>query len=108
MYFKNVHPKFPDGGKLTQYLEQLPIGETIDVRGPSGLLVYTRPGVFSIKADKKSIPVDFQLNHLNMIAGMTCVRYLSKKLEFPMFYMLNNRWIWHYSYGMIFNIRIFS
>nr|CAG4648169.1 EOG090X0BKI [Moina brachiata] len=69
VYFKNVHPKFPDGGKLTQYLEQLPIGETIDVRGPSGLLVYTRPGVFSIKADKKSIPVDFQLNRLNMIAG---------------------------------------
>lgn len=69
VYFKNVHPKFPDGGKLTQYLEQLQIGETIDVRGPSGLLVYTRPGVFSIKADKKSLPVDYHFKRLNMIAG---------------------------------------
>lgn len=69
VYFKNVHPKFPEGGKLTQYLEQLPIGETIDVRGPSGLLVYSRPGVFSIRADKKSIPADFQFKRLNMIAG---------------------------------------
>ena len=29
IYHANVHPKFPEGGKLTQYLESLPIGETI-------------------------------------------------------------------------------
>ena len=44
IYFKNVHPKFPDGGKMTQYLEYLKIGDTIDVRGPNGLLVYDGNG----------------------------------------------------------------
>ena len=29
VYHANVHPKFPDGGKLTQYLESMSIGQTI-------------------------------------------------------------------------------
>ena len=70
VYFKNVHPKFPDGGKLTQYLENLPIGETVDVRGPSGLLVYQTPGVLSIKPDKKSPSSNVSFKKLNMIAGL--------------------------------------
>ncbi|KAJ8935054.1 hypothetical protein NQ318_002683, partial [Aromia moschata] len=40
LFLKNVHPKFPDGGKMTQHLESLKIGDTIDVRGPSGRLQY--------------------------------------------------------------------
>ena len=40
VYFKNVHPKFPDGGKMSQHLESLEIGDSIDVRGPNGLCVY--------------------------------------------------------------------
>ena len=64
-----MHPKFPEGGKLTQYLENLPIGETIDVRGPSGLLVHEGPGQFAIKPDKKSPAVKFPFKKLNMIAG---------------------------------------
>ena len=40
IYKANVHPKFPDGGKMTQYLDNMNIGDSIDVRGPSGLLVY--------------------------------------------------------------------
>ena len=54
VYFKNVHPRFPDGGKMSQYLENMNIGDTIDVRGPSGLLVYKGQGEFGIKTDKKS------------------------------------------------------
>lgn len=42
VYFKNVHPKFPDGGKMTQYLNDMAIGDTIDVRGPSGRLVISK------------------------------------------------------------------
>lgn len=44
MYFKNVHPKFPEGGKMSQYLENMSIGDFIDVRGPNGLLVYEGKG----------------------------------------------------------------
>nr|CAG4646504.1 EOG090X0BKI [Macrothrix elegans] len=71
VYFKNIHPKFPDGGKLSQYLENLPIGNIIDVRGPSGLLLYHSPGIFSIKPDKKSPALLFPFKKLNMIAGGT-------------------------------------
>lgn len=71
VYFKDVNPKFPEGGKLTQYIENLAIGESIDVRGPSGLLVHLGPGLFSIKPDKKSPSFNMGFEKLNMIAGGT-------------------------------------
>ncbi len=45
IYFKNVHPKFPEGGKMSQYLESLRIGDVIDFRGPGGLLEYKGQGL---------------------------------------------------------------
>lgn len=71
VYFKNVHPKFPDGGKLSQYLEGMKIGDFIDVRGPSGLLVYEAPGIFAIKPDKKSPARHVTAKRVGMIAGGT-------------------------------------
>ena len=71
VYFKNVHPKFPDGGKMSQYLENMKIGDTIDVRGPSGLLVYKGQGLFSIKANKKAAAKAVNATHVSMIAGLT-------------------------------------
>ena len=44
VYFKNVHPKYPDGGKMSQYLDSLKIGDTVDIRGPSGKLTYVGRG----------------------------------------------------------------
>lgn len=44
IYFKNVHPKHPEGGKMTQYLENMKIGDTILIRGPTGRLFYHKPG----------------------------------------------------------------
>lgn len=44
MYFKGVHPKFPEGGKMSQHLDSLGIGDTIDVRGPSGKFLYLGKG----------------------------------------------------------------
>ncbi|KAM9312614.1 NADH-cytochrome b5 reductase 3 [Gastrophryne carolinensis] len=71
IYFKNVHPKFPEGGKMSQYLESLRVGETIDFRGPSGLLTYAGKGAFQIKPDKKSPAVTKKVKQLGMIAGGT-------------------------------------
>jgi len=71
VYFRNVHPKFPDGGKMSQHLESLQIGDTIDVRGPSGLLVYNGRGQFAIKANKKAEPVIRSVRKVGMIAGGT-------------------------------------
>ncbi|XP_076861207.1 NADH-cytochrome b5 reductase 3 [Brachyhypopomus gauderio] len=73
IYYKNTHPKFPEGGKMSQYLESLRIGDTIDFRGPSGLLVYKGKGVFEVRADKKSPPVIKNAKHVGMIAGGTGV-----------------------------------
>ena len=54
VYFPNVHPRFPDGGKMSQYLEKMELGSTINFRGPSGHLVYGGGGLFIIKKDKKA------------------------------------------------------
>ncbi|XP_029812469.1 NADH-cytochrome b5 reductase 2 isoform X2 [Suricata suricatta] len=45
IYFKNVHPNYPEGGKMTQYLENMRIGDTILFRGPTGRLFYHEPGI---------------------------------------------------------------
>ncbi|XP_067415408.1 NADH-cytochrome b5 reductase 3 isoform X1 [Emydura macquarii macquarii] len=71
IYFKGVHPKFPDGGKMSQYLDGLKIEDTIDFRGPSGLLVYKGKGKFAIRPDKKSEPVLKTVKYVGMIAGGT-------------------------------------
>ncbi|XP_075693129.1 NADH-cytochrome b5 reductase 2 [Rhinoderma darwinii] len=71
VYYKNVSPKFPDGGKMSQYLDGLNIGDTIDFRGPNGLLVYKEKGKFAIRPDKKSEPQTKSTKHLGMLAGGT-------------------------------------
>uniref|UniRef100_A0A1I7YHR5 NADH-cytochrome b5 reductase n=2 Tax=Steinernema glaseri TaxID=37863 RepID=A0A1I7YHR5_9BILA len=71
VYFKDVHPKFPEGGKMSQYLESLNIGDTIDFRGPSGLIIYEGNGKFAVRPDKKSSPVPHKFKRIGMIAGGT-------------------------------------
>ncbi|KAK4883178.1 hypothetical protein RN001_006497 [Aquatica leii] len=71
VYFKNVHPKFPEGGKMSQHLESLKIGDTIDVRGPSGRLLYLGHGKFSIKKLRKDPPTIVTVSKVGMIAGGT-------------------------------------
>lgn len=71
VYFKNVHPKFPDGGKMSQHLESLALGDTIDFRGPNGLIVYDGNGRLLVRADKKSLPVAQRFQNFGMIAGGT-------------------------------------
>ncbi|NXU01021.1 NB5R3 reductase, partial [Buphagus erythrorhynchus] len=74
VYFRGVHPKFPDGGKMSQYLDSLKIGDTIDFRGPSGLLVYKgkgKAGKFDIRPEKKAEAVTKTVKYVGMIAGGT-------------------------------------
>jgi NAD(P)H-flavin reductase len=65
VYFKGVHPKFPDGGKMSQHLESMKIGDTIDVKGPLGEFVYTAPGAYTWMHEPR------QCSFINMIAGGT-------------------------------------
>ena len=71
IYPANVHPKFPEGGKMTQYLESLNIGDSIDVRGPSGNIIYRGKGAFDIKEDKKGPAKETRVKRVSMIAGGT-------------------------------------
>ncbi|XP_066327777.1 nitrate reductase [NADH] 3-like [Miscanthus floridulus] len=48
VYFKNENPKFPDGGRMTQYLDSLPVGARVDVKGPLGHVEYVGRGGFVI------------------------------------------------------------
>lgn len=54
---------------MTQYLNSLKIGETIDVRGPSGKLVYLGDGKLSMKNLRTAPPTIVKATHINMIAG---------------------------------------
>ncbi|WVZ92554.1 hypothetical protein U9M48_038605 [Paspalum notatum var. saurae] len=63
IYFKNEHPKFPNGGLMTQYLESLPIGSYIDVKGPLGHVEYTGRGNFVINGKQR------HARRLAMVAG---------------------------------------
>ena len=56
---------------MTQYLESLALGDTIDVRGPSGLLVYNGRGNFLLKEDKKGAGRTVSARQVSMIAGGT-------------------------------------
>lgn len=71
VYKANVHPKFPDGGKMSQHLDSLSIGDTIAFRGPSGKLQYSGNGKFSIKKLRKDPAENITVKKVNMIAGGT-------------------------------------
>lgn len=71
VYFKKVHPKFPDGGKMSQHLESLKIGDTIKIKGPSGRLEYHGKGNLVIKETKESPTKKKHVKRLSLIAGGT-------------------------------------
>ena len=65
VYFKNVHPKFPDGGVLSQHFDSLEIGDEMEVKGPIGHITYNGRGNFKIHGN------DVKLNEVGLISGGT-------------------------------------
>ena len=53
VYFADVHPKFPDGGKMSQYMEKMQIGDMLNVKGPLGHFEYKGRGNFTVKGKDK-------------------------------------------------------
>ena len=68
IYRKNVHPKFPEGGLMTQYLESFKLGDSLLMSGPHGRLTYEGYGRFSIKA-KTSVKT--KIGHIAGGTGIT-------------------------------------
>jgi nitrate reductase (NAD(P)H) len=63
VYFRNENPKFPDGGRMTQYLDSLPVGASVDVKGPLGHVEYVGRGGFVIDGKPR------KAGRLAMVAG---------------------------------------
>jgi cytochrome-b5 reductase len=70
VYKAGVHPKFPDGGKMSQHLDSLKVGDTIDMKGPKGHLEYLGQGNFTVKQMRKPLETR-KAKHFGMIAGGT-------------------------------------
>ena len=69
IYFPNVHPKFPDGGKMSQYINNLKIGDKLAMKGPKGHLEYKGRGDLIIS--RKQTLHNYHASQLGMIAGGT-------------------------------------
>jgi NAD(P)H-flavin reductase len=65
IYRKNVHPRFPEGGVMTQYLETLEPGATMLMEGPKGRLAYL--GFGKIQIGKNVL----KKTRIGMVAGGT-------------------------------------
>jgi nitrate reductase (NAD(P)H) len=58
VYWANENPRFPEGGKMSQHLETLAVGDAIEVKGPLGHFVYLGRGAYAngkVKATAKRI-----------------------------------------------------
>jgi len=73
VYKKDIHPNFPDGGKMSQHLESLNIGDTITMKGPVGRFLYKGLGEFHVKKELSSPTFDIKHTYkqLGMLAGGT-------------------------------------
>ena len=70
VYFANVHPKFPNGGKMSQHLNSLSVGDTVDISGPAGKVVYLGRGYIRVKLPGKPEQIRFATD-VGLIAGGT-------------------------------------
>ena len=64
---------------MSQYLDSLAIGSTIDIRGPSGRLKYIGHGEFSMKMLRKDPAYTFKVSKITMIAGKNSSSHILKK-----------------------------
>jgi nitrate reductase (NAD(P)H) len=65
VYFKDEDPKYPNGGLMSQYLDSLPLGATIDIKGPIGHIEYAARGGFVVNGVRRFA------RRLAMVAGGT-------------------------------------
>jgi nitrate reductase (NAD(P)H) len=74
-------PRFPTGGKMSQYLDSLKIGDYLDFRGPVGEFDYKSNGSFLLDGEEKTA------THFNMVAGGTgitpCMQIAAEILRHP-------------------------
>jgi len=55
VYFANVHPRFPDGGKFTQLLDAMKPGEVVEAKGPLGEYIFNTTLPKNINKDPEAM-----------------------------------------------------
>ncbi|KAL9234656.1 hypothetical protein vseg_009504 [Gypsophila vaccaria] len=53
IYFKGQHPRFPNGGLMSQHLDSLQLGSILEVKGPLGHIEYLGKGNFMVHGKPK-------------------------------------------------------
>lgn len=69
VYHRDVNPRFPEGGKMSQHINSLELGDTIFFKGPIGKLKYFGNGNFAIKQSRHEPPGPVHAKTINLIAG---------------------------------------
>jgi cytochrome-b5 reductase len=72
VYYAGVHPKFPNGGKMSQHLDRMKVGDSILVRGPHGRFEYLGRGKYTLRQGKDKV-VTRKVDRMAMMAGGTGV-----------------------------------
>lgn len=65
VYRANVHSDFPAGGKMSQHMDTLNVGDTLTVKGPVGHVEYLGKGKYILNGEEK------HTDTINLIAGGT-------------------------------------
>ncbi len=65
VYRANQHPRFPDGGLMSQYLDRMSLGDCMDIDGPLGHITYEGPGCI------RQLGEDVRVKHFVAVAGGT-------------------------------------
>lgn len=63
IYFRDTNPNFPNGGTMSQFLDSIPIGTALHIKGPVGHIEYLGKGHFIASGIQK------YAKNLAMIAG---------------------------------------
>lgn len=65
VYRSNENPKFPEGGKMSQYLDSLNVGDCVTVKGPVGHVEYLGKGRYILDGEERFATA------INLLAGGT-------------------------------------
>lgn len=65
VYKSGLLEQFPDGGKMSQFIDSLQVGQEMEISGPWGAIEYKGNGLFT------NYKKEMQMKHVAMIAGGT-------------------------------------
>lgn len=81
VYKAGVNDRFPDGGKMSQHVDNMEIGDVIPVSGPVGRLTYHGRGSFTMVNKKTKEKRKARYQKLGMIAGGSGIAPMLQLIE---------------------------